>query len=202
MAYRILADENVERATVNYLRKLGHNVEQLDEVSELGLGIEDESIARYAREHDRLILTQDDDFFTELAVERTAGVLFKRIRLCPHAKSGMSSTRCHAISNSPTSPSSTSAETGCDETVYPRRDAAFHSVVQTTLSTHFSHPSVRGRGGGCQALTSQQSVLNAVTAEKENGLEWSGSGRNGRSERSLHSKRPRLFNERCTLFSR
>ena len=78
MAYRILADENVERATVNYLRKLGHDVEQLDEVSELGLGIEDESIARYAREHDRLILTQDDDFFTELAVERTAGVLFQR----------------------------------------------------------------------------------------------------------------------------
>lgn len=78
MAYRILADENVERATVNYLRKLGHDVEQLDEISELGLGIEDESIVRYAREHDRLILTQDDDFFTELAVEGTAGVLFQK----------------------------------------------------------------------------------------------------------------------------
>ena len=26
MAYRILADENVERATVNVLRKLGHDV--------------------------------------------------------------------------------------------------------------------------------------------------------------------------------
>lgn len=26
--YRILADENVERATINYLRKLGHNVER------------------------------------------------------------------------------------------------------------------------------------------------------------------------------
>ena len=78
MAYRILADENVERATVNYLQKLGHDVEQLDEVPELGLGIEDESIARYARDHDRLILTQDDDFFTELAVERTAGILFQK----------------------------------------------------------------------------------------------------------------------------
>lgn len=78
MVYRILADENVERATVNYLRKLGHDVELLDEVSELGLGTEDESIARYAREHNRLVLTQDDDFFTELAVERTAGVLFQK----------------------------------------------------------------------------------------------------------------------------
>lgn len=78
MAYRILADENVERATANYLRKLGHDVECLDDIAELGLGAEDESIARHAREHDRLILTQDDDFFTELNVENTAGVLFQR----------------------------------------------------------------------------------------------------------------------------
>ena len=35
-------------------------------------------IARYAREHDRLILTQDDDFFTERGIEDTAGVLFQR----------------------------------------------------------------------------------------------------------------------------
>jgi predicted nuclease of predicted toxin-antitoxin system len=78
MAYRLLADENVERATVNYLRKLGHDVERLDEIGELGLGCEDESIARYAHKHDRLILTQDDDFVTEIDVKRTAGVLFQR----------------------------------------------------------------------------------------------------------------------------
>jgi predicted nuclease of predicted toxin-antitoxin system len=78
MAYRILADENVEQATGNYLRKLDHDVERLGDVAELGLGADDESIARYAREHDRLILTQDDDFFTELDVENTAGVLFQK----------------------------------------------------------------------------------------------------------------------------
>lgn len=78
MAYRILADENVERATVNYLQKLGHDVKRLADVPELGLGADDESIARYAREHDRLILTQDDDFFTELDVENTAGILFQK----------------------------------------------------------------------------------------------------------------------------
>jgi predicted nuclease of predicted toxin-antitoxin system len=98
MGYRILADENVERATVNSLRKLGHDVERLDDVAELGLGAEDESIARYAREHDRLILTQDDDFFTELDVrtmspefahvvftngERLIGV--RRKVVCQHA---------------------------------------------------------------------------------------------------------------------
>jgi predicted nuclease of predicted toxin-antitoxin system len=78
MVYRILVDENIERATVNYLRKLGHDVERLEDVTELGLGVEDESIARYAHEHERLILTQDDDFFAELDVETTAGVLFQR----------------------------------------------------------------------------------------------------------------------------
>lgn len=77
MAYRILADENVERASANYLRKLGHDVERLDDVPELGLGTDDERIARYAREHDRLILTQDDDFFTDIDIEDTAGVLFQ-----------------------------------------------------------------------------------------------------------------------------
>jgi len=78
MTYRVLADENVERATVNYLRKLGHNIERLDDISELGLGADDDSIVRYANMHDRLILTQDDDFLTELNVTDTAGVLFQK----------------------------------------------------------------------------------------------------------------------------
>ncbi|MFA1611935.1 DUF5615 family PIN-like protein [Halobellus rubicundus] len=77
MGYRILADENVEQATINYLRKLGHSVERIGDIAELGLGAEDESIAAYARETDRLVLTQDDDFFTQITVEDTAGVLFQ-----------------------------------------------------------------------------------------------------------------------------
>lgn len=78
MTYRILADENLERATINYLQKLGHDVERLDDTSELGLGAADASIISYARDHDRLILTQDDDFFTEHDVTHTAGVLFQK----------------------------------------------------------------------------------------------------------------------------
>ncbi|WP_226013494.1 DUF5615 family PIN-like protein [Halomicrobium salinisoli] len=76
--YRILADENVEQATINYLRKLGHDVECLDDVDELGLGATDDSIAEHARQEEQLILTQDDDFFTELDITRTAGVLYQR----------------------------------------------------------------------------------------------------------------------------
>lgn len=77
MGYRILADENVERATVNYLRKLGHDVETVGDVAELGLGANDRRIAAYGRSTDRLIVTQDDDFFTDLSVDDTAGVLFQ-----------------------------------------------------------------------------------------------------------------------------
>lgn len=47
-------------------------------MSELGLGADDTAIAGYARENDRLFLTQDNDFFTELDIDRTAGVLFQR----------------------------------------------------------------------------------------------------------------------------
>jgi predicted nuclease of predicted toxin-antitoxin system len=78
MGYRILADENVEQATVNYLQKLDHDVERLETVPELGLGADDASIAQYARQDNRLILTQDDDFFTELNAEETGGVLFQK----------------------------------------------------------------------------------------------------------------------------
>lgn len=77
MGYRILADENVERATIVYLRKLDHDVEWIGDVSELGLGADDKSIAVYARETNRLVLTQDDDFFAQMGVDQTPGVLFQ-----------------------------------------------------------------------------------------------------------------------------
>lgn len=78
MGYRILADENIESATIHYLRKLDHEVEWIGEVGELGLGADDDSIENYANETDRLILTQDDDFFTRFDIEDTAGVLFQK----------------------------------------------------------------------------------------------------------------------------
>ncbi|MEF8854360.1 MAG: DUF5615 family PIN-like protein [Haloarculaceae archaeon] len=77
MGYRILADENVEQATINYLRKLGHDVEWIGDGDGLGLGTDDEEIVVYGRETNRLILTQDDDFFTRIDVEDTAGILFQ-----------------------------------------------------------------------------------------------------------------------------
>jgi predicted nuclease of predicted toxin-antitoxin system len=78
MGYRILADENVEQATINYLRKLGHDVEWVGDIEELDLGADDRAIATYGRETNRLVLTQDDDFFTQFDIEDTAGILFQR----------------------------------------------------------------------------------------------------------------------------
>lgn len=78
MGYRILADENVEQATINYLRKLDHDVEWIGDIEALLLGADDEAIATYGRETDCLILTRDDDFFTRMDVEDTAGILFQK----------------------------------------------------------------------------------------------------------------------------
>ena len=77
MGYRILADENVEQATINYLRKLGHDVEWVGDVEELDLGADDGAIATYGRETNRLVLTQDDDFFTQFDIQDIAGILFQ-----------------------------------------------------------------------------------------------------------------------------
>lgn len=77
MSYRILCDENIELATVNYLRKLDHDVQRVPEVSTLNEGDPDARLADYSRETDRLVLTQDQDFLDEVAPEETAGILFQ-----------------------------------------------------------------------------------------------------------------------------
>ena len=102
MGYRILADENVEQATVNYLQKLDHDVEWIGDVEELGLGADDGSIAAYGRDTNRLILTQDDDFFTEMNVEDAAGVLFQKDQTLSAREGGTSCTNSRSTSPSPT----------------------------------------------------------------------------------------------------
>ena len=49
MPYRILADENVEPATRNYLAKLGHDIVFVPAVDELGESAPDGDIAAYSR---------------------------------------------------------------------------------------------------------------------------------------------------------
>lgn len=53
-------------------------MEWIGDVPELGLSATDEQITDYSRRSDRLVLTQDDDFFTRLQPTDTAGVLFQK----------------------------------------------------------------------------------------------------------------------------
>jgi len=69
MSWRILTDENVEPATRNYLKKLGHDIEHVVTVDALGQSVSDAEIAEYARRTDRVILTQDNDFFLRTRCE-------------------------------------------------------------------------------------------------------------------------------------
>lgn len=58
------------------LEALGHDVEHVDLVSKLGKGVDDERIAQYARETNRIIVTHDDDFVLEVAKLAFRAVLY------------------------------------------------------------------------------------------------------------------------------
>lgn len=76
MSYRLLLDENVEQEIGFRLENYGHDVEHVDYLSTLGKGTTDDRIAAYSRDHDRLILTYDDDFVLEFDDESYRAVLY------------------------------------------------------------------------------------------------------------------------------
>lgn len=76
MTYRLLLDENVERAVAHKLRNYGHDVEHVDELQKLGKGTTDTVLASYTRQDQRLLVTYDDDFVTEFSPQELYAVLF------------------------------------------------------------------------------------------------------------------------------
>lgn len=68
---RLLCDENVRGSIVRLLGQEGYDVERVQDA--LGVGFEDEAIVEYCRSKDRVLLTNDEDFF---AVDGHPGVLF------------------------------------------------------------------------------------------------------------------------------
>jgi predicted nuclease of predicted toxin-antitoxin system len=76
VSYRILADENVDQPLVTGLREAGHDIEHVDHHPDLGKGTDDETIATYAIEADRLLLTNDDDFLREFDAGDRPSLLF------------------------------------------------------------------------------------------------------------------------------
>jgi len=101
MRYRLLLDENVERAVAERLRDTGHNVERVATVPDLGPGTDDERVAEYARDCDRVLLTYDDDFVPAidgtptlyvpdetLASDAVAGIVARIASHCPQSEIG------------------------------------------------------------------------------------------------------------------
>ncbi len=76
MGYRIVADENIDHRIVHRLEHYGHEIEHVDYVPELGKGTDDDAIAAYSLDTDRLILTNDDDFLREFNAGDYRGLLF------------------------------------------------------------------------------------------------------------------------------
>ncbi|WEL17763.1 PIN domain [Halorhabdus sp. SVX81] len=73
---RVLADEHIPPAYVSALRGEGHDVVTVGD--EIELGAEDTTLLAYARETDRVILSEDTDFRgvdPELKVSDHPGVL-------------------------------------------------------------------------------------------------------------------------------
>jgi len=66
VSLRILADENVDRQVVERLTAEGIDIEHVDRIEALGKGAGDSAVATYSTAHDRLLLTNDDDFLREL----------------------------------------------------------------------------------------------------------------------------------------
>lgn len=68
---RICCDENIKRSITLLLQQEGHNVVRVQD--ELGLSTPDSEIISFCNEADRVLLTNDDDFF---AFETHPGVCF------------------------------------------------------------------------------------------------------------------------------
>jgi predicted nuclease of predicted toxin-antitoxin system len=75
MQVSLLLDENIAAPLADKLDKAGHDVARVVEVDELGEGVDDTTICRYAARTNRLIVTSDDDF-VEMPVDSHAGVFY------------------------------------------------------------------------------------------------------------------------------
>lgn len=66
MGVSFLLDENMEPRVQNRLQAYGYDVEYVADVQELGQSATDDEIAAYSKRENRVILTWDDDFVTDL----------------------------------------------------------------------------------------------------------------------------------------
>ncbi|ELZ40274.1 hypothetical protein C463_15175 [Halorubrum californiense DSM 19288] len=75
MRASFLLDENIAAPLADKLATAGNGVERVVDVNELGEGVDDEAIRRYAVENDRIIVTSDDGF-VRMPVDSHSGVFY------------------------------------------------------------------------------------------------------------------------------
>lgn len=96
MVYRLVADENVDYRVVHRLEHYGHDIEHVDRVPTLGKGSNDEAIAAYSLDENRLTLT-NDDFLREFDAEEYVVSCSSRARRFRARRSRMLFTRCPSV---------------------------------------------------------------------------------------------------------
>ncbi|MFC7042863.1 DUF5615 family PIN-like protein [Halonotius sp. GCM10025705] len=99
----MLLDENIAASLATKLGKADHDVERVVDVSELGEGVDDTAICRYAAEEHRIIVTSDDDF-VELPLDAHAGVFYvppvtAGLQMLPHHPARYRSVRSMPSNN-------------------------------------------------------------------------------------------------------
>lgn len=72
---RILADENVDTATVRALADSGHDVRRVVDEPELGESAPDDEVLATATRRDRVLLTEDTSDFDDPPIEAHAGIV-------------------------------------------------------------------------------------------------------------------------------
>jgi predicted nuclease of predicted toxin-antitoxin system len=77
MQVSLLLDENIAAPLADKLDKSGHDVERVVNVRELGDGVDDPTIRRYAVREGRLIVTSDDDV-VRMSADSHRGVFYTR----------------------------------------------------------------------------------------------------------------------------
>lgn len=84
---RLLLDEMYPRRLAEQLRAEGHDVVAVVELPDL-VGREDAEVTRWAREHGRVVVTENVVDYVPLDVEAHAGLLLVNARRCPRTPNG------------------------------------------------------------------------------------------------------------------
>ena len=98
MGFSLLLDEMTEASLAEYCRTLGHDVERVVTVSELGSGSDDDEIVAYAEREGRILVTYDDDFLAGHDALDRIGVLFQANDRTARSRRQTSSTPSQATS--------------------------------------------------------------------------------------------------------